>query len=136
MGLVARAFLGTLVLMAVLPAQDVLPGPQVAVVLSDVDATSQPYALYVPRNFDVAKKYPLVISLHDEASNHRLNLSRLFGIPNRIRQTSFAAPKGIPRPVPVSGAIRETDAQAANGPFQPFPNVDFIVAAPLARGPA
>jgi pimeloyl-ACP methyl ester carboxylesterase len=36
--------------------------------------------------------------------------------------------------VPVSGAIRETDAQAANGPFQPFPNVDFIVAAPLARG--
>jgi pimeloyl-ACP methyl ester carboxylesterase len=119
---------------AVLSAQTLKPGPQSLTILSTVDDTDQPYALYLPLHFDPARKYPLVISLHDEASNHRLNLSRLFGIPNRIRQTSFAAPKGLSRPLPVSGVIRETDAQAANGPFQPFPNVDFIVAAPLARG--
>ena len=113
MGLVARAFLGTLVLMAVLPAQDFAPGPQVAVILSDVDSTSQPYALYVPRNFDAAKKYPLVISLHEEASNHRLNLRRVFGLGNRYY---------------------ESDAEAAGRPFPPFPNVDYIVASPLARG--
>ena len=109
-------------------AQTPQPGPQSLTLLSTVDDTDQPYALYLPLHFDPARKYPLVISLHDEASNHRLNLSRVFGIANRITRTSFGATRGYTRPLP------ETDAQAANGPFQPFPNVDFIVAAPLARG--
>ncbi len=113
---------------AVLSAQTPKPGPQALTLLSAVDDTDQPYALYLPQRFDPARKYPLVISLHDESSNHRLNLSRVFGIANRMRQTSFGAARGYTRPLP------ETDAQAANGPFQPFPNVDFIVAAPLARG--
>ena len=112
----------------VLSAETLAPGPQSVTILSAVDDTDQPYALYLPLRFDPARKYPLVISLHDEASNHRLNLSRVFGIANRMRQTSFGARRGYTRPLP------ETDAQAANGPFQPFPNVDFIVAAPLARG--
>lgn len=113
---------------AVLSAQTLQPGPQSLTLLSTVDDTDQPYALYLPLHFDPARKYPLVISLHDDASNHRLNLSRVFGIANRVRQTSFGAARGYTRPLP------ETDAQAANGPFQAFPNVDFIVAAPLARG--
>ena len=119
---------------AVLSAQTLKPGPQSVTILSAVDDTDQPYALYLPLHFDPARKYPLVISLHDEASNHRLNLSRVFGIANRMRPTSFATTRGLSPPLPVSGVMRETDAQAANGPFQPFPNVDFIVASPLARG--
>jgi pimeloyl-ACP methyl ester carboxylesterase len=113
---------------AVLSAQTPKPGPQALTLLSTLDDSVQPYALYLPLHFDPARRYPLVISLHDEASNHRLNLSRVFGITNRINQTSFGARRGYTRALP------ETDAQAANGPFQPFPNVDFIVAAPLARG--
>ena len=109
---------------AVLSAQTPKPGPQTLTLLSTLDDSVQPYALYLPLHFDPARKYPLVISLHDEASNHRLNLSRVFGIANRITQTSFGARRGYTRALP------ETDAQAANGPFQPFPNVDFIVAAP------
>lgn len=123
-----KAVRATLLAAAVLSAQTPKPGPQALTLLSAVDDTDQPYALYLPQRFDPARKYPLVISLHDEASNHRLNLSRVFGIANRINQTSFGARRGYTRPLP------ETDAQAANGPFQPFPNVDFIVAAPLARG--
>ena len=45
----------------------------------------QPYALYVPKQYNAQKKYPLVISLHGEYSNHRLNLRRVFGKGNRTR---------------------------------------------------
>ena len=123
-----KALRAALLAAAVLSAQTPKPGPQSLTLLSAVDDTDQPYALYLPQPFDPARKYPLVISLHDDSSNHRLNLSRVFGIANRMSQTSFGAKRGYTRPLP------ETDAQAANGPFQPFPNVDFIVAAPLARG--
>lgn len=78
-----------------------------------MDDTDQPYGLYLPRGFNESRKYPLIISLHEDGANHRLNLRRVFGRGNRLR---------------------ETDSQAANGPFPPFPSVDFIVAAPLARG--
>jgi len=55
------------------------PGPRVVTFRSDVDDSEQPYALYVPRSFDPARKYPLVVSLHDELSDHRLNLRRVVG---------------------------------------------------------
>ena len=100
-------------MVSLLAGQTYAPGPQVQIFISDVDGNAQPYGLYVPRNFDASKPYPLVISLHSEGSNHRLDLRRVFGRGNLFRQT---------------------DAEAANGPFPPFPNVDYIVASPLARG--
>jgi pimeloyl-ACP methyl ester carboxylesterase len=68
--------------------------------------------LYLPRQYDPQKKYPLVISLHGAYSNHRLNLRRVFGKGNRI------------------GA---TDAEATRH-WPPMRDVEFIVASPLARG--
>jgi pimeloyl-ACP methyl ester carboxylesterase len=95
-----------------LTAQVYPPGPQVVTFFSDVDDSDQPYALYVPKHFDTARKYPLVISLHGAGSNHRLNLRRVFGKGN---------------------LLGETDADATRF-FPPFRDVDFVVASPLARG--
>jgi hypothetical protein len=39
---------------ATLAAQLYQPGPQVLTFLSDADDSDQPYALYLPRNFDPA----------------------------------------------------------------------------------
>ena len=97
---------------AVCAAQVFHPGPQVLTFFSDVDDSDQPYALYLPKAFDPATKYPLVVSLHGAWSNHRLNLRRVFGKGNRPA---------------------ETDAEASRY-FPPFRDVNFIVAAPFARG--
>jgi pimeloyl-ACP methyl ester carboxylesterase len=131
-----KAAIITLLLAAVLLGQPYTAGPQVLTYVSDVDDSVQPYGLYLPRNFDASRKYPLVISLHGDFSNHRLVLRQVFGIENQIRAT-YDWPLIGPRQM---GAFerrtlrRETDSEAANGPFPPFPNVDFIVATPLARG--
>ncbi len=93
-------------------AQSYPSGPQVVTFFSGVDDSDQPYGLYLPRNFDPAKRYPLVVSLHGAGSNHRLNLRRVFGLGNRPG---------------------ESDAEATRR-FPPLPEVDFIVASPLARG--
>ncbi len=108
-----RRFLPVLFL-AALPAVSQLyrPGPQVVTFFSEVDDSDQPYGLYLPRSFDPAKKYPLVISLHGAESNHRLNLRRLFGQGSRPG---------------------ESDSEAGRY-FPPLKDVDCIVAAPLARG--
>ena len=66
----------------------------------------------MPKNFNSAKKYPLVISLHGANSNHRLNLRRVFGKGN---------------------LLNETDAEATRH-FPKWNDVDYIVASPLARG--
>ncbi|MDX2149198.1 MAG: alpha/beta hydrolase-fold protein [Bryobacteraceae bacterium] len=87
-------------------------GPQVATFLSDVDDTDQPYALYVPPSYDAARKWPLVISLHDAFSNHRLNLRRLFGVGNRALESDAQATRYFPR----------------------LPDVPFLAACPWARG--
>ena len=100
------------------------PGPQVLVFTSDVDGTAQPYALYVPKNFDASRRYPLVVSLHSEGSNHRLDLRRVFGKGNVLEVRRLGR----------GGLIRQTDAEAANGPFPPLPDVDFFVVSPLVRG--
>jgi len=93
-------------------AQHYPPGPQVVTFWSNVDDSDQPYALYVPENFDPAKRYPLVISLHGAYSNHRLNLRRVFGEGNRMPETDAMASSYLP----------------------PLREVDFIVASPYARG--
>ena len=65
------------------PAQTLKSGPQVLTFFSDVDDTEQSYAIYLPKEFNPRKKYPLVISLHGAGSNHRLNLRRVFGKSNQ-----------------------------------------------------
>jgi acetyl esterase/lipase len=88
------------------------PGPQVLTFLSDIDDSDQPYAIYLPKNVDPAKRYPLVISLHGAWSNHRLNLRRVFGRGNLTGESDPEASRYFPQ-------LRE---------------VPFIVASPLARG--
>ncbi len=92
--------------------QQLASGPQVLTFFSEVDDTDQPYAIYLPPNFDAARKYPLVISLHGAGSNHRLNLRRVFG---------------------KSNAPEESDVEASRY-FPEWEDVDFIVASPFARG--
>lgn len=103
------SFLG---LAAVLSAQSYVPGPQVLTFFSDVDDSDQPYALYLPRDFNASKRYPLVISLHGAWSNHRLNLKRVFGKGNLPGESDVLATRY----------------------FQQFRDVEFIVASPFARG--
>ncbi len=97
---------------AAAPAQTIKPGPQVLTFFSDVDDTDQPYAIYLPKDFNAKKKYPLVISLHGASSNHRLNLRRVFGRSNQDDESDVEATRYFPA----------------------WPDVDFIVASPLARG--
>jgi acetyl esterase/lipase len=92
--------------------QALKPGPQVLTFFSDVDDSDQPYALYLPKDFNPARKYPLVISLHGAGSNHRLNLRRVFGQSNRPGETDVEATRYFPE----------------------WRDVDYVVAAPLARG--
>ena len=93
-------------------AQRLAPGPQVLTFFSDVDDSEQPYGLYLPKNYDEKKKYPLVIMLHGAQSNHRLSLKRVFGFSNQQGENDLEATRY----------------------FQPWPDVDYIVASPLARG--
>jgi pimeloyl-ACP methyl ester carboxylesterase len=104
--------LAAVLLSAAAPAQLIQSGPQVLTFFSAIDDSDQPYGLYLPKGYDSAKKYPLVISLHAAYSNHRLNLRRVFGQGNRMG---------------------ESDNEASRY-FPPLKPVDFIVAAPLARG--
>lgn len=96
------------------PAQQIQSGPQVVTFFSDIDDTEQPYGLYVPKNYDANKKYPLVIMLHGAGSNHRLALRRVFG---------------------KSNASGETDVEATRY-FPEWKDVEYIVASPFARGTA
>ncbi|MGV3560547.1 carboxylesterase family protein [Larkinella arboricola] len=93
-------------------AQKLPPGPQVLTIFSNVDDTEQPYGLYLPKNYNPKKKYPLVIMLHGAGSNHRLSLRRVFGKSN------------------ING---ETDVEATKY-FPEWADVNYIVASPFARG--
>lgn len=95
-------------------AQKLDAGPQVLTIHSDLDDTEQPYALYLPKNYNEMNAYPLVIMLHGAGSNHRLAMKRVFGKSN------------------LEG---ETDVEASRY-FPAFKQVDYIVAAPFARGTA
>lgn len=106
--------LGSLLLAGVRAAAGQAPpsGPQVLTFFSEVDDTDQPYALYLPPDFDSARRYPLVISLHGAGSNHRLNLRRVFGRSNQPGETDVEASRSFPE----------------------WRDVDYIVASPFARG--
>jgi predicted esterase len=93
-------------------AQKLSSGPQVLTFFSDVDDTEQPYGLYLPKNYNPARKYPLVISLHGASSNHRLNLRRVFGFSNKPEETDVEATRYFPE----------------------WKDIEYIVATPLARG--
>lgn len=95
-------------------AQKLASGPQVLTFFSNADDTEQPYGLYIPKNYDPDKKYPLVMMLHGAGSNHRLELRRVFG---------------------KSNAEGETDVEASRY-FPQWEDVDYIVATPYARGTA
>jgi poly(3-hydroxybutyrate) depolymerase len=78
----------------------------------DWDGTLQPYALYVPRDYDARRAWPLVVALHGASSDHRHMLRRVFGLDNRPG---------------------ETDEEASRNEL-PLPEVPAIVVAPLGRG--
>ena len=88
------------------------PGPQVETFYSVIDDSEQPYGLYLPKDFDADKTYPLVIMLHGAGSNHRLAMRRVFG------KSNFAG---------------ENDVEASRY-FPEWDNVEYIVATPYARG--
>src|SRR3954454_19618486 len=93
-------------------ACSLLAGQSVVRYRSTVDQTEQPYALYVPRSYDPARHYPVVISLHPEESNHIVSLQMVFGIPPRYGELGLPA---------LSTALAARQ-------------VDYIVACPFARG--
>ncbi len=106
-------------------AQRYNSGPQDLSFFSTADETDQPYAVYIPKNFDENKKYPLVIFLHGAMSNHRLGLRRAFGQGN-IQGTDFIVPGHV---------TVETDLESTRY-WPKFKDTDYIVAAPFARGTA
>ena len=83
-----------MVLMAMataLAAQSPATGIRTAAYHSAIDDSDQPYALYLPKTFDPGRHYPLVISLHEEESNHLVNLRRVFGVAGRYGETGLQA---------------------------------------------
>jgi predicted esterase len=105
---IAILFLGA----GVTLAQPAKPGPQELKLKSTVDGSDQPYGLYMPKDFDPSKKYPLVIMLHGASSNDRLALRRVFGKSN------------LPG---------ESDAQASSY-YPQWKDIDYFVATPYCRG--
>ena len=79
---------------------------------SSVDQSEQTYSLYVPKSYDAARRYPVVISLHPEDTSHLTALQMVFGIPPRYGDL------GLPALANALAARR----------------VDYIVACPFARG--
>ncbi|MCI0522120.1 MAG: hypothetical protein L0Y37_00540 [Bacteroidales bacterium] len=106
-------------------SQRLKPGPQDLSFFSTVDDTDQPYSVYIPDNFDESRAYPLVVFLHGAWSNHRLGMRRLFGVGN-------AQGYDFVRPGTVSF---ENDVEATRY-WPDFKPVDYIAAAPYARGTA
>ena len=97
---------------AALLAQNYGTGPRDLTFHSTVDDSDQPYAIYVPRMYDPAKKYPLVIGLHAEEMNHNVNLVQMFGVLGTPGDIGLMVGRGFPR----------------------LPDVDFIIACPFSRG--
>ena len=87
-------------------------GPQILTFRSAVDDSDQPYTIYLPRTFRADSKYPLVVSLHSEQSNHRLNLRQVLGVPSRL------------------GELDSEDLRY----FPVVRDEGYIVVCPLARG--
>lgn len=86
--------------------------PRVMTYISGLDGSEQPYTIYIPKNLDRARRYPLLVALHGEGSNDRLMMRIVFG----------RGPRG-----------GETDLEASRF-FPAFPDVDYFVVCPFARG--
>ena len=95
-------------------AQTLPAGPQVLTFFSDADDTEQPYGLYLPKNFDAAKKYPA----GDDAAWRRIQPPA--GLAPRVwkKQQQWRNRCG------------------SNALFPQWDDVDYIVASPYARGTA
>jgi acetyl esterase/lipase len=91
---------------------DYARGPMVKAYRAGWDGTLQPYALYVPRDYEAGKAWPLVVALHGAHSNHKHMLKRVFGLDNRPG---------------------ESDEEATRNEL-PFPEVPALVVAPFGRG--
>jgi pimeloyl-ACP methyl ester carboxylesterase len=107
--------------------QKMKTGPQDFTFFSTADETNQVYSIYIPHEFDEEKEYPLVIFLHGFMSNNRLGLRRVFGLGN-IQGPEFNIYDFVPEP-------GQSDLEVTRY-WPEMPNVDYIVAAPLARGSA
>ena len=79
-----------------LAAASLFEGQSVVTYRSTVDGSEQPYALYVPKAYNPARRYPVVVSLHEEEGNHVVNLKRVFGIPPRHGETGLQALSALP----------------------------------------
>jgi poly(3-hydroxybutyrate) depolymerase len=91
---------------------DYARGPMVKAYRDEWDGSLQPYAIFVPHDYDPRRAWPLIVTLHGAGSNHRHMLRRAFGLDN---------------------APDETDEEASrNEPA--FPEVPAIVVAPYGRG--
>lgn len=116
--MISKRLIGALLLAGLLlwcaqgQAQGLKAGPQVLTFHSAVDDSEQPYGLYLPKNYDANKAYPLVVMLHGAGSNHRLALRRVFG---------------------KSNSPGETDVEASRY-FPAWEDEDFIVVSSFARG--
>jgi enterochelin esterase-like enzyme len=105
-----RKAIGCVFLLCALAA--LLAQPSAQTYRSPLDRSEQPYALYLPKLLDRGRKYPLVIGLHEEDSNHAMMLRHLFGIAPRFGETGLQALTAFP----------------------PMHDVDCIVACPFGRG--
>jgi hypothetical protein len=101
-----------LAIAAAAAAQSPRGGPRLATFHSTADGTGQEYALYLPRSYDPARKYPLILALHEEDSNHIAELKHIFALPARYGETTLQMLTTLPV----------------------LPDIEFVVACPSARG--
>lgn len=94
------------------PAQTERGGPRIVSFLSTADGTSQDYALYVPHSYDPSRKYPLIVALHEEDSNHIAELKHVFALPARYGENSLQTLMTLPV----------------------LPDANYVVVCPFARG--
>lgn len=107
--------------------QKLKTGPQDLTFFSTADETNQVYSIYIPHSFDEEKEYPLVVFLHGFMSNNRLGLRRVFGLGN-IQGPEFNIYDYVPEP-------GQSDLEVTRY-WPEMPDIDYIAAAPLARGSA
>ncbi len=64
---------------------------------SEMNGELQHYSLYVPREYENGKAWPLVVMLHGAWSNHHLAMRRVFDKTNRPAESDDAAKKMMPK---------------------------------------
>ena len=79
---------------------------------SSADGVEQEYAAYLPHPYDPSRKYPLLLALHEEDSNHIAELKHVFALPQRYGESSLSTLMTLPV----------------------LPDLEYIVACPFARG--